>query len=42
MKTVFFFVMAAAISLTSCSSSDNEQEKSFTTAPVEQTKFSIS
>ena len=41
MKTVFFFVMAAAISLTSCSSNDNEQEKSFTTAPVEQTKFFV-
>ena len=33
--------MAAAISLTSCSSNDNEQEKSFTTAPVEQTKFFV-
>jgi hypothetical protein len=34
------FVMAAALlSLTSCSSNDNEQEKSSTTAPVKQTKF---
>ena len=34
------FVMAAAmLSLTSCSSNDNEQEKPFTTDPVEQTKF---
>lgn len=35
------FVMAAAISLTSCSSNDNEQEKPFTTDPVEQTKFFV-
>ena len=41
MKTVLFFVMAAAISLASCSSNDNEQEKPFTTDPVEQTKFFV-
>ena len=35
------FVMAVAISLTSCSSNDNEQEKPFTTDPVEQTKFFV-
>ena len=35
------FVMAAAISLTSCSNNDNEQEKPFTTDPVEQTKFFV-
>ena len=33
--------MAVAISLTSCSSNDNEQEKPFTTDPVEQTKFFV-
>ena len=36
------FVMAAAmLSLTSCSSNDNEQEKPFTTDPVEQIKFFV-
>lgn len=35
-------VMAAALlSITSCSSNDNEQEKPFTTDPVEQTKFFV-
>ncbi len=31
------FVMVAAIFLASCSNSDNEQDKPFTTDPVEQT-----
>lgn len=36
------FVMAAALlSITSCSSNDNEQEKPFTTDPVEPTKFFV-
>ena len=36
------FVLAAALlSITSCSSNDNEQEKPFTTDPVEQTKFFV-
>ena len=35
------FVMAVAISLTSCSSNDNEQEKPFTKDSVEQTKFFV-
>ena len=36
------FVMAAAmLSLTSCSSNDNVQEKPFTTDPVEQIKFFV-
>ena len=34
-----FVMPAAMLSLTSCSSNDNEQEKPFTTDPVEQTKF---
>ncbi len=35
-------VMAAALlAITSCSSNDNEQEKPFTTDPVEQTKFFV-
>ena len=35
------FVMVAAIFFTSCSNSDNDQEKPFTTDPVEQTKFFV-
>jgi hypothetical protein len=35
------FVMVAAIFLTSCSNSDSEQEKPFTTDPVEQTRFFV-
>ena len=38
----YVFVMTAAIlSLASCSSNDNEQEKPFTTDPVEQTKLYV-
>ena len=38
----YIFVMTAAIlSLASCSSKDNEQEKPFTTDPVEQTKLYV-
>ena len=35
------FVMVAAIFLVSCSNSDNEQDKPFTTDPVEQTRFFV-
>ena len=35
------FVMVAAIFLASCSNSDNEQDKPFTTDPVEQTRFFV-
>ena len=41
---IFFrniFVMVAAIFLASCSNSDNEQDKPFTTDPVEQTRFFV-
>ena len=41
-KITNIFVMAAAmLSLTSCSSNENEQEKPFTTDPVEHTKFFV-
>ena len=43
MKTMkiwrIMFMMLAAFSLASCSSIDNEQEKPFTTDPIEPTKF---
>ena len=35
------FVMATAIFIASCSNNDNEQNKPFTTDPVEQTKFFV-
>ena len=41
---IFFrniFVMVAAIFLASCSNSDNEQDKPFTTDPVEQIRFFV-
>jgi len=37
----FAFAMFAVFSLTSCNNSNNEQEKPFTTDPVEQTKFFV-
>lgn len=33
--------MLAAIFIASCSNSDGDQEKPFTTAPVEQTRFFV-
>ena len=45
MKRLNFFrsivVMATAIFIASCSNNDNEQNKPFTTDPVEQTKFFV-
>ena len=35
------FVMVAAMFIVSCSNSDNEQEKPFTTDPVVQTRFFV-